>query len=138
MGPARQWISLFIAMSLAIAMLSPPVARAANENLEAMFGAWGKVDDDPQARGCRLYANRADGDYFVLSKGYVQTGGGCVCILEGSSPSDSCFEMSLFCRCDDGMTVQRRNQRFCSTETRSRLDVIEDGETLSYERCRRR
>lgn len=132
--PAWMWVLLCIAF----AMLSSRGALAANEQMEVMFGAWGKVDTDPQARGCRLYANRSDGDYFVLSKGYIETGGDCVCILEGSRPANACFDVDLFCRCEDGFTVRRRDQRLCPTETRSRLDVTEDGETVSYERCKAR
>ena len=132
--PAWMWVCLFIAF----AMLSPPGAMAANEKMEVMFGAWGKVDDNPQARGCRLYANKAEGDYFVLSKGYIVSGADCVCILEETRPASSCFDVNLFCRCEDGFTVRRRDQRLCPTGTRSRLDVTEDGETIAYERCRRR
>lgn len=131
---ARVWVLLFVV----IAMLSPLGTLAAQEKLEVMFGAWGKVDNRPEARGCRLYADRADGDYFVLSKGYVVTGGSCTCILEGERPSGNCFDVNLFCRCDDGFTVRRRDQRLCPTGTRSRLEVTEAGETISYERCKTR
>ena len=134
MRPAQVWISL----TIALAMLCAPGALAADKALEVIFGAWGKVDQDPKARGCRSYTNRVDGDYFVMSKGYIKTGGDCVCILEGSRPASSCFDVNLFCRCEDGITVRRRYQTLCPTGRRSRLDVTEDGETIAYERCRNR
>lgn len=132
------WPWRLICLSVVFGLLNQPGALASTKDMEAMFGVWGQVDDKPEARGCRRYADRVEGNYFVLKEDGVVTGDSCACILEASQSLGTCFEVNLFCRCEDGITVRRRLQRLCPTQVRSRLDVIENGETTSYERCRKR
>ena len=132
------WPWKWICLAVVIGLANQPSALASTKDMKAIFGVWGMVDDDPKARGCRRYANRAEGNYFVLKQDGVVTGDSCACILEASHVLDACFDVNLFCRCEDGITVRRRHQKLCPTQKPSRIDVTENGATTSYERCRKR